>query len=69
MKRELRGKTRLDDLAERAARKARLALGRFGTGVAHVVLRDAREGAGERPRCRTLVGVVRSGSVSVEGAA
>ncbi|HEY8516106.1 MAG TPA: hypothetical protein VIS07_11380 [Candidatus Binatia bacterium] len=58
-------RTTIDELRERAARRARLALGRFGNGVAHVVLRD-RGADGTRQRCRTLVGVVRSGAVSFE---
>ncbi|MEW6267791.1 MAG: hypothetical protein AB1689_00670 [Thermodesulfobacteriota bacterium] len=51
----------------RAARRAELALGRFGNGVAHVVLRE-RDGRRDAGRCRTLVGVVRFGAVSVEEA-
>jgi hypothetical protein len=53
----------IEELKRRAARRARLALGRFGSGVAHVVLR-AR---GER-RYRRFVVALRFGDASVEEA-
>ena len=53
----------IEDLKKRAARRARLALGRFGHGIAHVVLRPH----GER-RCRTFVVAMSFGAVSVEEA-
>ena len=59
-----RGLAAADDLEHRAVRRAWLALGRFGHGIAHVVLRVN----GERRRRRFVV-AVRPGGVSVEEAA
>ena len=53
----------IEDLKRRAVRRARLALGGLGHGVAHVVLRPR----GER-RCRSFVVAMHLGSVSVEEA-
>ena len=53
----------IEDLRKRALRRARLALGRFGDGIVHVVLRPR----GERG-CRTFVVAQQSGSISVEEA-
>jgi hypothetical protein len=48
-------------LERRAARRARLALGRFGSGIAHVVLKPRGE-----TRCRRFVVALRFGMASVE---
>lgn len=52
-----------EDLKRRAIRRARLALGSFGHGIAHVVLRPR----GER-RCRTFVVALRFGAAYVKEA-
>jgi len=54
----------IDDLKRRAVRRAGMALGRFGHGVAYVVLRPRGES-----RCRSFVVAMRCGAVSVEEAA
>ena len=53
----------IEELKKRAARRARLALGRFGHGIAHVVLRPRGES-----RCRSFIVKMRFGSISVEEA-
>lgn len=51
----------IEALKRRAARRARLALGRFGSGVAHVVLKPRGE-----DRCRRFVVTLSPGGASVE---
>ena len=53
----------IESLKQRAARRARLALGRFGNGTAHVVLKPRGEG-----RCRRFVVALSFGAASVEEA-
>ncbi len=53
----------IDELKRRAARRARMALGRFGSGIAHVVLRPRGE-----DRCRRFVVALAPGAASVEEA-
>lgn len=53
----------MEALKQRAARRARLALGRFGSGIAHVVLRPRGE-----ERCRRFVVALSPGAVLVEEA-
>jgi hypothetical protein len=53
----------IEALKQRAARRARLALGRFGSGVAHVVLRPHGE-----DRCRRFVVALSPGIARVEEA-
>lgn len=51
----------IEALERRAVRRARLALGRFGSGIAHVVLKP-RGGS----RCRRFVVALSPGTASVE---
>lgn len=51
----------IESLERRAARRARLALGRFGNGVAHVVLKPRGES-----RCRRFIVALSFGAASVE---
>lgn len=51
----------IQSLKRRAVRRARLALGRFGSGVAHVVLKPRGES-----RCRRFVVALSFGAASVE---
>jgi hypothetical protein len=53
----------IESLKGRAARRARLALGRFGNGTAHVVLKPRGE-----DRCRRFVVALSFGAASVEEA-
>ncbi len=53
----------LEALKQRAARRARLALGRFGSGIAHVVLKARGE-----DRCRRFVVALTPGAATVEEA-
>lgn len=53
----------IESLKRRAVRRARLALGRFGNGTAHVVLRPRGE-----ERCRHFVVALSFGAASVEEA-
>ena len=53
----------MEALKARAARRARLALGRFGSGIAHVVLRPRGE-----ERCRRFVVALSPGAALVEEA-
>ena len=53
----------IESLKRRAARRARLALGRFGNGTAHVVLKPRGEN-----RCRRFVVALTFGAASVEEA-
>lgn len=59
--RRRRDREPIESLKRRAVRRARQALGRFGSGIAHVVLRPRGE-----KRCRRFVVAMRFGAASVE---